>query len=547
MEASYHRDSQWATAGVPKERPRGFPKGADAPFGGGFGGAPQLKHPGVGCREYYRRARQAPNDRRASWPPTSSRAPITATPRQLFIDDRSIAETRGVTHNLNQPAKYAGNPIMIPLYPWEGALWLYGTVWNDTEEGRFRMWYQGQAGMAIPQMGSDIDSPWSHIGFDPSNLLYTAGYATSQDGIFWERPNLGVVEYKGSRDNNLVMLDACYVNVVKDVRDPDPARRYKSLFWQSDTPDGTRNMGDGVSVAFSPDGLRWTKHPRNPVIARSSDNHMLLGWDDLHGKYVAYARPTVHEGNKTRRIGRAVSDDFESWTDPEDVLAPDDKDPPGTELYGMPVFKYEGLYLGLLCVYHANSEEPQIRFYGDVDIQLAVSRDGIAWERAGDRKPFIPNGPPGSIDTGEIYTALAPVVMGDELWFYYSASHADHGAVGGAAYICLAKLRRDGFVSVDAGDDTGTLVTKPFRCDGGPLSINAAARGGMVGVAVLDEAGTQHEGYSRADCALFDGDSVRHNMTWRSKTSLEDLKGRDIRLKFYLRNAKLFSFAVGQA
>ena len=141
-----------------------------------------------------------------------------------------------------------------------------------------------------------------------------------------------------------------------------------------------------------------------------------------------------------------MSDDFEQWTDPVDVLAPDEKDPPGTELYGMPVFKYEGMYIGLLYVYHAATEEKQIRFYGPVDVQLAVSRDGIAWERAGDRVPFIPNGPPGSIDMGEIYTALAPVVMGDELWFYYSGSAADHGDIGGAGYACLAKLRVDGFV-----------------------------------------------------------------------------------------------------
>ena len=94
--------------------------------------------------------------------------------------------------------------------------------------------------------------------------------------------------------------------------------------------------------------------------------------------------------------------------------------------------------------------------------------------------------------------------MGDELWFYYSGSAADHGDIGGAGYACLAKLRVDGFVSLDAGDETGTLVTKPFRCDGGRLAINAAARGGMVGVAVLDEEGIQYEGYSGQECALFD-------------------------------------------
>ena len=226
------------------------------------------------------------------------------TTTQLFVDDLIVDEIHGVTSTLHQPAKYAGNPIMTPLYPWEGRLTLYGTVWRNEETGRFRMWYQGYGGMGIPRMGNDnSDSPWK--GFDARNLLYTIGYATSDDGVFWERPNLGLIEYKGSRDNNLVMLDAAYANIIEDPRDPDSDRLYKSLFFEARDPAGTPNMGDGVSVAFSPDGLRWTKYHGNPVITRSSDSHTLLGWDDLHGKYVSFARPSVHEGNMTRRIGRS--------------------------------------------------------------------------------------------------------------------------------------------------------------------------------------------------------------------------------------------------
>ena len=386
------------------------------------------------------------------------------------------------------------------------------------------------------------DSPWE--GFDQSNLLYVVGYATSQNGIHWERSNLGLVDYKGSSDNNIVISDASFANVIKDPRDPDPDRLYKSLFFEARVPSGTPNMGDGVSVAFSPDGVEWTKYEGNPVIERSSDSHMLLGWDDLHSKYVSYCRPSVHEGNMVRRIGRTASDDFVNWAEIEDIMVPDDADPPGTEFYGMPVFKYEGLYIGQLYTYHAPLEEPNIKFAGTIDVQLASSRDGVSWERAGDRKPFIPNGPPGSIDAGQIFTALAPVEMGDELWFYYSALPGDHALVGNSGPICLAKLRKDGFVSINAGGETGTLVTKPFRCDGDLLSINASAQGGMVGVAVLDESGSQYPGYSLQECALFDGDSTAHQVTWRDKQSLLELKGRDVRLKFYLRNASLFAFAA---
>ena len=350
--------------------------------------------------------------------------------------------------------------------------------------------------------------------------------AFSEDGVNWERPNLGLVEYQGSKDNNIALLNAAGANVFEDARETDPARRYKSLFFELHGPDGTPNMGDGVSVAFSPDGVKWTKYEQNPVITRSSDSHTLFGWDDLHGKYVSYCRPSLHEGNKIRRIGRAVSDDFVNWTVPEDVLVPDDDDPPGMEFYGMPVFKYEDLYIGQLWAYQTPPEEPQIRFAGSIHVQLAGSRDGRVWERLGGRKPFIPNGPPGSIDHWETMTAQSPVVMGDELWFYYCGTASEHGFTGRGGPICLAKLRLDGFVSLDAGDETGTVVTKPFLCEGDLLKINASARNGMVGVAVLDESGTQHQGYSRQDCALFDGDAIKHQVTWREHSSLKELAGK---------------------
>tara|TARA_Y100000588_G_scaffold304145_1_gene326851 strand:+ start:713 stop:2149 length:1437 start_codon:yes stop_codon:yes gene_type:complete len=464
------------------------------------------------------------------------------TTKQFFLDDLIVDSEDGLSRTLHQPAKYTGNPLMFPLYPWEGRITLYGNVMRDPEDpGLLRMWYTGYGGMGVRQMGSKDTSKWAHLGFDPNNLLYKYCYATSRDGIFWDRPNLGLVEYEGSTDNNIVLLNASSGNVIHDPRDPDPARRYKALFFESREKDGTSNEGDGFSVGFSPDGLCWTKYEGNPVSKRSSDAHTLLGWDERHGQYVAYARPSVHLGNKTRRIGRAVSDDFNSWTDPEDILVPDDDDPPGLEFYGMPVFTYEDLYIGLLYAYHTPPEERQITFFGKIDVQLAHSRNGIQWHRTANRAVFMPNGPPNSIDAGEIYMANTPLVVGDELWFYYSPSAIEHGPTGRSGPICLAKLRLDGFVSVDACEEGGSLVTVPFECTGGDLEINASARGGQVSVAVLDEEGYEQPGFARVYSAVFDGDSVRQRMMWKDVT-FDSLKGQRIRLKFYLRNASLYAF-----
>ncbi|NSW90736.1 MAG: hypothetical protein HPY74_08700 [Firmicutes bacterium] len=457
----------------------------------------------------------------------------------IFIDDYLIEQKVNIQRTLHQPIKYVGNPIMRPVARWEGhSVNLFGTVLKD--EGIYKMWYQGYGGTP-----------------------YTGCYATSRDGIFWERPNLGLIEYEGSKDNNIFLIDISPVNVMKDERETNPDRRYKALFWEQHNP--------SMSVAFSPDGINWSKYEGNPVIENTGDVHMLAGWDESCGKYVVYSKPRqASDGRRIRVVTRLESEDFIHWSEPVYVLEPDEKDPPNLEFYGMPVFKYGDIYIGLPSVYHTYEEEPNPRMAGTMNIQLAYSRDGYNWNRACDRKVFIPNGPPGSVDSKMIYCARAPVDMEDELWFYYGGYLVDHGITedingkrpndlkkqGGiiaqrGGYICLAKLRKSGFVSLDAGEEEGYIVTKPFICKGDELFINADAKGGYIAVSVLDEDGhhfgNYFTGYKRVECALFDGNSIHHRVTWRDKVSLTELKGKTIKLKFYLKNAMLYSFVCSSS
>ena len=53
---------------------------------------------------------------------------------------------------------------------------------------------------------------------------------------------------------------------------------------------------------------------------------------------------------------------------------------------------------------------------------------------------------------------------------------------------------------------------------------------GLVAVAVLDESGIQYSGYSKRDCVLFDSDSISHKVTWEKTPTLDELKGKTIRL-----------------
>ena len=466
------------------------------------------------------------------------------TYRQLFVDDHLIASTtlRRTPHAVE---KYPGNPVLLPVKPWEGqyAL-LYGTVIRDEEEGIWKAWY----------------STMNHFRYTQSifpESTYLC-YATSRDGIHWEKPELGLIDYRGSKANNIVfeaheladqqisgILDA--VSILKDDRDPDRSRRYKMMIWHhNQRREGGKwvyqrrePFPTGHYVAFSPDGLRWKERPA-PVFpydpVRDTATTM---WDPLSQEFVAFVKQHV-DHKRARFISR--SKDFINWSAPERMLTADDQDPPALELYNSTGFFYEGMYLGLLTVFHQESKD---NLY--LDIQLISSRDGRSWRRAGDRAPVIPVGRR-NVDWDFGFNSPAsgtPIRVGDELWFYYSGRsyrhpvtgqgrEPNHGAIG------LGKLRLDGFVSMDAGPEEGTLTTKPISLSQPGVYVNADASRGSLSAEILDAAGQPLPGFSKNDCAPFTGNSVHQPLRWRRP--LTTLAGKSIRLKFYLRQASLYSF-----
>jgi len=219
---------------------------------------------------------------------------------------------------------------------------------------------------------------------------------------------------------------------------------------------------------------------------------------------------------------------------------PQKGDPATASTYGMSTFPYEGMYVGLLRVFHNERE---------IDLELAYSRDDRAWTRATPRIPFIGRGPGNSHDAGMVFSANAPVAVGNELWFYFGCFTGHHAVANEQQHcsISLAKLRRDGFVSLDAGKEAGELTTVPCRIDEPALRVNAAAREGEVIVEIRDQKGQAKRGFAFADCIPFRGDAVSHDFTWRGAATIDSLKGQAVQLVFRLRQARLYAFQVAPA
>ena len=228
------------------------------------------------------------------------------------------------------------------------------------------------------------------------------------------------------------------------------------------------------------------------------------------------------------------------------VIYPDEHDPPSTQFYGMAPFTYgdNGFIFGFLHVFDYTGPGPA-NDDGPIEVQLVYSRDGREWHRMEDRSPVIPLGPKGSIDGGMIImTALGTSTHGDELVAYYTAGNTGHGAPVKDRYFTIARAswRRDRLVALQADTEDGIVETVPLETTGNRLEINADAAGGKIAVEVLDAEGNVQPGFSSDACDEIADDSLAHQVRWKGK-GLSEVR-RPFRLRFLIRNAKLYAFKM---
>jgi len=458
---------------------------------------------------------------------TASLAPIRlGDAAQLFVDDYATQQLEGLRRVFHRPERYSGNPILTGTNPWEKwMLELNGrSIVYDDEVRQFRMYY----GANLPDAAA------------PEGTRYKVCLALSEDGLHWRRPNLGLVEWEGSRANNIIPWGENWMrrpNVIRDVHDLDPGRRYKMTY--VDVFGGRT----AITKGYSADGIHWRLSGDGKPWFRDAHSSNLLGWDASIGRYVIYPRMD----GASAAVGRSTSGDFVTWTEPETVLAPGPSDP-GRDFKGLAAFFYEDLHLGWLWVFNRNQT---------AEAELASSRDGKAWQRAAPGRIFFPRGEAGTWDS-EMVLVIAPVARDDKIWIYYSGwntpytaeaeEKATHGWVENGRRmqwaIGLATLRLDGFVSLDAGATSGTLLTRPLELDGSTLTVNARIDGELR-VEVL-AAGRPLPGYSAAECLPVRGDGLRRPVRWKEHVGIEELRGRIVQLRFTLRNGSLYAFRCGR-
>lgn len=403
-------------------------------------------------------------------------------PRTLFVDDHDIAQKRNVRRVIHPGRKRPEGPVLTAEMPWEVGVICGGTV--RREPPGYRMWYQSWG------RGTTL------------NL-----YATSQDGIVWERPTLGRYEdFDGKVENNIFMSRLAFrsghrgpVGANQDhnpnvLHTPHQGQDHTYTLFSYDYARSGYSEYDGYFAAYSRDGVVWADGPKDPVIPGHAD----VGWftyDELEGKFRAVVKGFLNiRGHCRRSIFATESPDGLDWALPRPAIIPDLEDDawtkevetvgregPHTQFYGMPIFRYESLLLGFAQVFRV-WDTVNVDNDGEVDLQLTCSRDGQAWGRVGDRRAIVEIGERGTWDGGSVYGGNSLVRDGDELRLYYTGGNTTHGSEDQYA-IGMVSWPRDRFVGLTADALGGTIELKP-RSAKGKLHVNADASNGEVAVQI---------------------------------------------------------------
>ena len=495
--------------------------------------------------------------------------------KHVFIDEVMVERKRNIKLTLNPPTN---GVVLNEKAAWDASFFEHdGKIYTVVSEG-----YEGDEG--------------------PIKLL------VSEDGVHFKKPNLGLIEYEGSKNNNLIMLGLpSWGKYFKDTN-PNvlPEERFKATLWVAQR---------GIYLYFSPDAVHWRRN-ETCMLPLVSGGGCETFWDDQQGcyfnyikrdgsyntgDYPNYGRSTTMfntgEINKTWPFNKVPNPYFEGWPFPAvtgegiTVLGPDIFGPDQGQIFRTRPQKYEW------------APDTYVAFMFRSGCDMAVSRDAVNWNIRPELGFYMPPGrfmnqpdwqpesygkarhksrktkqherekpelneQAATVDStdftsGDIANGI--IRRGDELWQY-----ANCRMTGGGLATVRFTQRLDGFLSLDTGEETGIIITRPFVFEGDKLTLNVDARrpdsrretrglakGGQVKVAIVALHGKEYTGYNVAltnppkkpvrgfgidECDPIRTDSVRQVVTWKGDPGVGNLAGQVVRLRFEIKNAKLYSF-----
>ncbi len=445
--------------------------------------------------------------------------------RELFVDGLLVEKIEGTRLELHEP-RPAGVAVRYDG-PADERFCFYTTVLKEGDT--YRMYYRGHPG-----------SDWTKS---------VTCYAESRDGKAWTKPNLGLVEVNGTRQNNAVLPTGEAFGPFIDGRPGVPKdQRFKANVI----------AGGGLRGYVSGDGIHWRAAKEGLLVRATLPNHFdsqnVMFWSEAEECYLLYAR---HMAGGKRATARAASHDFLKWSDFTPMTYSDTQSTtPSQHLYTnqtQPYFRAPHIYISLPGRFQAGrrvltdeqakavAAHPDGGGAGDVaDGVFLTSRAGSTQYDFTFRESFVRPGIGYSNWTSRNnYPACGVVPTGpSEMSLYVQRNYGQK-----SAYLERMTLRTDGFVSVRAPYDGGRLVTKPFTFAGKTLEVNySTSAAGSLRVEIQGSDGRALAGFTLDDCREIIGDEIARVVSWTSGPDVGRLAGKLIRLRFELKDADLYSF-----
>ncbi len=473
----------------------------------------------------------------------TARGPVDRT--FFSFDDHAIPWRRNLKLTLVEAEKHPANPVLRrgpEGSPDHGHAILYGSVFKTGD--KFRIWYLGMFEKELAR--GQAPGWWRPMC-----------YAESDDGVTWTKPELGLVEFNGSKRNNICLIESepaslgrvnDFLTVIHEPQDPDPSRRYKAAFIAHLPFDEVRGGRSGIGpdesrwgsmvCATSGDGLRWKVVGDRPM--NSGGNRFeVSGLYRFGGFYYATGQllspwTSLPDGRDVGRVMLAFrSPDFDTWSrTPALAFARPGQSLPrpiaGQQTHmGAGMWNRGNVLVGLYGMWQDGpTEKPPgtSHLWGTrIDLGLIVSNDGIHFREPVPDFKVIPHGEEGEWDDVALLQGHAFVNVGQRTMIWYS--HWDTGGKLKSMEIGLATLRRDGFGYLSRRIESvpGHFVTSLIEPESALtrlfLNVDGASNAAPLLMELLDGQDRPIPEFSGPNAARVASDGTHREVVWPARQS----------------------------